>query len=312
MMDLLGQHAAHHGPPVLERDRRVVGDRLQQPPLLVRERRVAVADQLADLPPLPPQREPDRVLAGTPLRPRDLAVFEDQRRARRGHGGHRRLHDRLEGLLEVEGLRYRLGDPRQRLQLRHAPLCLCVELRVHDRLRDLGRDRGEQLYLRFAELARPPRPDVERARELLAREDRHREDRLVLVLVEVRELLETRIEVRARRDHDRRPLRGGHARDPLARPHPGASRHLVDPAAVGRPEDELVGPLVVQVDEAGVRRERVGHLLRDELEHLLEVERGVDGRDRLRQQPQVAGRFLHPADCRRGRTWPGRVVGLTP
>ena len=49
VVDLLGEHAAHHRAPVLERDRRVVGDRGEQRPLLVGERRVAVGDELADL-----------------------------------------------------------------------------------------------------------------------------------------------------------------------------------------------------------------------------------------------------------------------
>ena len=49
VVDLLGEHAAHHRAPVLERDRRVVGDRGEQRALLVGERRVAVGDELADL-----------------------------------------------------------------------------------------------------------------------------------------------------------------------------------------------------------------------------------------------------------------------
>jgi hypothetical protein len=53
MVDLLGEHAAHHRPPVLQRDGSVVRDRRQQGALLIRERRVPVADELADLAPLP-------------------------------------------------------------------------------------------------------------------------------------------------------------------------------------------------------------------------------------------------------------------
>ena len=58
----------------------------------------------------------------------------------------------------------------------------CVELRVLDRLRDLRRDRDEELDLGVGERARLARADVERALERVAREDRDGEDRLVLVL----------------------------------------------------------------------------------------------------------------------------------
>ena len=49
VMDLLGEHAAHDRATVLERDRGVRRDRGEQRLLLVGERRVAVADELADL-----------------------------------------------------------------------------------------------------------------------------------------------------------------------------------------------------------------------------------------------------------------------
>jgi hypothetical protein len=59
------------------------------------------------------------------------------------------------------------------------------------------------------------------------------------------------------------------------------------------PQHELVGALVVQIDEAGVGLERLGDLAGDEVEDLLEVEGRVDGRDRLGQQPQMTGRGVH-------------------
>ena len=90
----------------------------------------------------------------------------------------------------------------------------------------------------------------------------------------------------------------GRAGDPLARPHPRAPRHLLDARAVRRAQHELVGALVVEVDEARVGVERVGDLARDELEHLLEVERRVDRRDRLGQQAQMARGASTPLDCR--------------
>jgi hypothetical protein len=53
---------------------------------------------------------------------------------------------------------------------------------------------------------------------------------------------------------------------------------------VRRAQNELLGSLVVQVDEARVRLERGGDLVRDRLEHLLQVERGVDDLGRPGQQ----------------------------
>ena len=49
MVDLLREHAAHDGAAVLERDRGVVRDRLEQRAVVVGERRVAIGDELADL-----------------------------------------------------------------------------------------------------------------------------------------------------------------------------------------------------------------------------------------------------------------------
>ena len=122
VVDLLGEHAAHDRAPVLERHRRLVRDRGEQRGLLLGERRVAVADELADLPALPAQRQPDRVLAGAPLGPRDRAVLEHERRPGRVDRVHRRLDDLLERLLEVERVGDGLRDARERLELGHAPL----------------------------------------------------------------------------------------------------------------------------------------------------------------------------------------------
>src|SRR5947209_7699450 len=150
----------------------MVRDRLEQRALLVGERDVLVRDELADLATLPAKLRADRVLAGASLRPRDAAVLEDERGAGRLDGVHRRLDDRLERLFEVERLGDRLGDLRERLELGDAALRVGVELRVDDRLRDLARDRLEQLDLVLPELARLARADVERPRELVACQDR--------------------------------------------------------------------------------------------------------------------------------------------
>jgi hypothetical protein len=95
-MDLLRKHPAHDGSPVLERNRGMVCDRDEQRALLVGERRVAVADELADLTSLPAQRQPHVVRPGPAFRPGDVAVLEHQRRAGCSNGLHRRLHDRLD------------------------------------------------------------------------------------------------------------------------------------------------------------------------------------------------------------------------
>ena len=97
----------------------------------------------------------------------------------------------------------------------------------------------------------------------------------------------------ARGDRDRRARGRGGAGDPLAGTHARTPRHLLDAGAVCRPQHKLVRPLVVEVDETGVRVERLGDLAGDELEHLLEIEGRVDRGDRLCQQPEVPRGGVH-------------------
>ena len=125
-------------------------------------------------------------------------------------------------------------------------------------------DGGDELHLVVCEVARLDRANVQRSGEPLAGDDRHREDRLVLVLRQVRELLEARIEMRLRRTHDRCELRGGRTGDAFARAHARTLRHLLDTRTVRGAEDELVAAFVVEVDEACVRVEHVGDLPCDE------------------------------------------------
>src|SRR5438034_1139176 len=168
-MDLLREHPAHHRAAVLERDGRMMGDGRQQRALVVRERRVAVTHELADLAPLPAQRQPNRMNPRPALRPGNVAVLEHESRPRRADRFHRRLHDRLQRLLEVERLGNGLGDTRKRLELRDAALCLRIQLSVDDRVRDLGGDRDQEIHFVAGELARGTRSDVEGARKPVAR-----------------------------------------------------------------------------------------------------------------------------------------------
>ena len=186
MVDLLGEHAAQGHAPTLERDRRVVPDRLEQLPVLGREWHVAVDHQLTDPPALPAERQPDGVRAGPPLGPRDASILEHERRPRRLERLDRRLDDLAERLLEVERLGDGLRDPRERLELAHPPLRVLVELGVLDRPRDLRGDRHEELDLGVGEGTRLAGTHVERALERVTGENRHGEDRLVLVLAQVR------------------------------------------------------------------------------------------------------------------------------
>ena len=149
MVDLLGEHAAKRHASVLQRHRRLVRDRLEQPEVLPGELCVSVDDELADRAPLPTQRHAHGVLPGATLRPRDPAVLEHDRGTRCTEGVDGCLHDRLERLLQVQRLGHRLGDPGERLELADALLRRLVEASVLDRLRHLRGDRDEEVDLRL-------------------------------------------------------------------------------------------------------------------------------------------------------------------
>ena len=154
VVDLLSEDPTKRHAAVLERHGGLARDRLEQLAIVVRERRVAIDHELADRPAAPAQRQSDGLRAGASLGPRDPPVLEHDGGAGRVHRLDRRLHDRLERLLEVERLRHRLGDPGQRLELVHAALRLRVELGVLDRLRDLARNRHQQVDLGLRERPR--------------------------------------------------------------------------------------------------------------------------------------------------------------
>ena len=100
-------------------------------------------------------------------------------------------------------------------------------------------------------------------------------------------------------DHDRPPLGGGGAGDPLTGAHAGALRHFLHTRSVRGTEDELVALFVVEVDETRVGAEDVRNLACDEPEHLLEIERRVDRRNRLGEEAQMALSDVHQRDSGR-------------
>ena len=266
----------------------------EQRALVVGERRVAVADELADLAALPRSGRRTCVRPGAALRPGDLAVLEHERGAGRADRVDRRLHDRLERLLQVQrlgdGLRDLSPAPRARARgaapRRRASRARSTA-RPGTRSPRAGRSRPRctRAAARVRTLSAPS--SVSRARIGTARIDSYSSSG------RFGNCLKRGVEMRRRGDHDRRALGRRRARDPLAGPHPRPPRHLLDARPVRRAQHELVGALVVEVDEARVGPERLRDLARDEREHLLEVERRVDRGDRLGQQPQVARGRVH-------------------
>jgi len=99
--------------------------------------------------------------------------------------------------------------------------------------------------------------------------------------------------MRLRRDHHRRPVGRGGSGDPLTRTHARTLGHLLDARSVRGAENELVRPVVVEVDEAGFGAESVGDLAGDELQDFFQVERGVHRGDRLGEKAQVASSYVH-------------------
>ena len=100
--------------------------------------------------------------------------------------------------------------------------------------------------------------------------------------------------MRLRRNHHWQAFGGRDAGDSLAGAHARASGHLLDARSVRCAKDELVGALVVQIHKAGIRTKRVRNLPRNQGQDLLEIERRVDGFDRLGQQAEMTLPDVHP------------------
>ena len=70
--------------------------------------------------------------------------------------------------------------------------------------------------------------------------------------------------------------------------------HLVDTRAVRCTQNELIRPIVVEIDKARIGMQRVRDLGRNLRQNFLKVKRRIDCLDRLGQQPQVSFAHIHP------------------
>jgi len=146
----------------------------------------------------------------------------------------------------------------------------CADVRVVERERGRVREPLRQLELVLVEsgfLAQPV--DVQRALEMVARDQRDGDQRLGIVLGRPRHELDARIEVRLIRQHGLAML-GRPAGDALSE-RDGVREDLVRPLVAGqdRPEDAL--QLVRRVDRQCVVRDEIGERVGDPLEQPVEA-----------------------------------------
>ena len=251
VMDLLRDERAHDAAARLERRRGLARDGVEQRLHVGPEAPAAAAgaDQRAEPAAVPDERHAsDARLVGRRGRrggAQGVVVRARRRRAvhdlgRVGRAAARARSTRRarparparrssQRLVLVSEPRDGLGDARERLELRHATALAVVEARVLDRLRDLGGDRREQLDLVVVPVRRRRGAHVHRAGEAAAPvEDRHGEQRVEALLVEVREALEARVGAGVGGDRDRRALARRVAGQALAGPHPRARRGGVE------------------------------------------------------------------------------------
>ena len=210
-------------------------------------------------------------------------------------GGEQRagtLDDRGEQIVECVRAGDRLRQLGQLLELRHPEPRLLVEARVLDRAGDERRRRHEEVDLVVGELARRLRVGGDHADRLArAPDDRHGEQGLEALLLELGHVLHARIRERVLADEGRLA--------PLRRP-PGETlapleRDLARLALVRRRGGAKLEPFAVvrdEVREARVHAARVGHEPNDGSQHLGQLERGRNrGHDlveRLLTGPQDA------------------------
>ena len=181
----------------------------------------------------------------------------------------------------------RLTELRQVLELPDPATGLLVEPGVLDRARHEGGARDEEVDLALGELTRCL--GVERHgsdRGAVLGEDRHRDERLKLLLGELGDVLEAGIGERVLSNErrlavlDRPP---GEALAPFERDVPDE----VGIGLRGSPHHEPPVAVLGQVDEAGRDVARVGQQPDDCREHLVELERGRNRRDDLGQETRL-------------------------
>ncbi len=200
--------------------------------------------------------------------------------------------DGVQQLVERLRPRDRLGELGELLELGDPHARLLVEARVLDRARDERRRGDDEVHLVVREL--PWRLGVrgDRADRLArATDDRHGDERLVALLLELGDVLHPRIRERVVADErglavlDRPPrealaaLERDLSRLPLVRRRRGAHHEAV---------------VLEEVDEAPVDAARVRHEPNDRGQHLRELERRRDGRDDLLEK-LLARLQGHPA-----------------
>ncbi len=191
------------------------------------------------------------------------------------------LDHRLDELLEPVGARDLLCELGELLELGHAQARLLVQPRVLDRARDERRRGHEEVDLVVRELARRLGVRGDDADHVAGAPDhRHREQRLELLLLELREVLRARVGEGVVADERRLGALGRPPREPLS----AVDDDLAGLALVRRRGGAEHQPLAVlgeEVDEAGMDAARVGHQANDGAQHLGELQRRRDRRHDL-------------------------------
>ncbi len=186
----------------------------------------------------------------------------------------------------VERLRRgnRLGELGELLELAHALPRLVVELRVLDRTGDERRARDEEVHLRVGELARRDGVERDRADGLATLAvERHRNERLKSLFLELGHVLHTRIVEGVLADERRLALGERPPGKTLAALQLDAAREVRVRGGSGAQHEPL--PVTIEeVDEAGVRSAGVREQANDPFEDLLEVEGRPDRRDDLLEE----------------------------
>ena len=199
-----------------------------------------------------------------------------------------RLLDRhREQLVDRLGARDVPAELRELLELaQRAPRAL-VQARVLDRVGHEGRDVQQEGGVLRAEHARGLGVQRDHADHALTLGDqRHGDERLVLLLLELGEVLDARVGERLLRDEDRLPVLQHPAGDALARRHRDAAAEM-RVALRGGAQHDSPPAVLAQEDVGRVRDDGVVDEPHDRAQHLLEIERRVDGVDDLVEDAEL-------------------------